>query len=216
MAFLSSVIDILLHIDKHLAAIIQSYGLLTYLILFFVILIETGLVLTPYLPGDSLLFAAGSLATVGSLNIFVLLIVLTLAAVLGDSLNYFIGYHFGEAVFLKSRFYHPEYLKKAQDFYQKHGRKTIILARFVPIVRTFAPFVAGMGKMKYSSFLINNIIGGIVWVFLFVLAGYFLGGLSIVKENFSLFILIIIAVSIVPLLIEVVKHFWKKNYHKSA
>src|SRR3989344_5158356 len=158
MAFLSSVIDILLHIDKHLAAIIQSYGLLTYLILFFVILIETGLVLTPYLPGDSLLFAAGSLATVGSLNIFVLLIVLTLAAVLGDSLNYFIGYHFGEAVFLKSRFYHPEYLKKAQDFYQKHGRKTIILARFVPIVRTFAPFVAGMGKMKYSSFLINSSI----------------------------------------------------------
>ncbi|HLD39869.1 MAG TPA: VTT domain-containing protein, partial [Candidatus Nanoarchaeia archaeon] len=178
MTFLNSVIDILLHLDKHLAVIIQSYGLLTYLLLFFVILIETGLVITPYLPGDSLLFAAGSLASVGSLNIFLLLIVLTTAAILGDSLNYFIGYHFGEAVFLKSKFYHPEYLQKAQDFYHKYGRKTLILARFVPIVRTFAPFVAGMGKMKYSSFLINNIIGGIIWVFLFVLAGYFLGGLS--------------------------------------
>ena len=216
MTFLNSVIDILLHLDKHLAVIIQSYGLLTYLLLFFVILIETGLVITPYLPGDSLLFAAGSLASVGSLNIFLLLIVLTTAAILGDSLNYFIGYHFGEAVFLKSKFYHPEYLQKAQDFYHKYGRKTLILARFVPIVRTFAPFVAGMGKMKYSSFLINNIIGGIIWVFLFVLAGYFLGGLSIVKENFSLFILIIILLSIVPLLFEVVKHFWKKNYHKAV
>jgi len=215
MTFLNSVIDILLHLDKHLAVIIQSYGLLTYLLLFFVILIETGLVITPYLPGDSLLFAAGSLASVGSLNIFLLLIVLTTAAILGDSLNYFIGYHFGEAVFLKSKFYHPEYLQKAQDFYHKYGRKTLILARFVPIVRTFAPFVAGMGKMKYSSFLINNIIGGIIWVFLFVLAGYFLGGLSIVKENFSIFILIIILLSIVPLLFEVVKHFWKKNYHKT-
>ena len=216
MTFLNSVIDILLHLDKHLAVIIQSYGLLTYLLLFFVILIETGLVITPYLPGDSLLFAAGSLASVGSLNIFLLLIVLTTAAILGDSLNYFIGYHFGEAVFLKSKFYHPEYLQKAQDFYHKYGRKTLILARFVPIVRTFAPFVAGMGKMKYSSFLINNIIGGIIWVFLFVLAGYFLGGLSIVKENFSIFILIIIFLSIVPLLFEVVKHFWKKNYHKAV
>jgi|SRR3989338_328156 len=216
MTFLNSVIDILLHLDKHLAVIIQSYGLLTYLLLFFVILIETGLVITPYLPGDSLLFAAGSLASVGSLNIFLLLIVLTTAAILGDSLNYFIGYHFGEAVFLKSKFYHPEYLQKAQDFYHKYGRKTLILARFVPIVRTFAPFVAGMGKMKYSSFLINNIIGGIIWVFLFVLAGYFLGGLSIVKENFSIFILIIIFLSVIPLLFELINHYRKKNYHKAV
>ena len=139
---------------------------------------------------------------------------LTVAAILGDSLNYFIGYHFGEAVFLKSKFYHPEYLKKAQDFYHKYGRKTIILARFVPIVRTFAPFVAGMGKMRYSSFLINNVIGGIIWVFLFVLTGYFLGSLSLVKENFSIFILIIIFLSVIPLLFEVINHYRKKRHQK--
>jgi len=214
MALLASFIDLILHIDIHLAAIIQSYGSLTYALLFLIIFIETGLVLTPFLPGDSLLFAAGSFAAIGSLNIYLLLFLLTVAAILGDSLNYFIGYHFGQSVFNKSRFFHPEYLEKTKTFYEKYGRKTIILARFVPIVRTFAPFVAGIGKMNYSTFLLNNIIGGIAWVLLFVLGGYFLGGLSLVKENFSLFILMIIIVSLIPLLVELVKHYRKKNLHQ--
>ena len=169
----------------------------------------------PFLPGDSLIFVAGSLAANSSLNIIILLIVLISAAILGDSFNYLLGRNFGEALFLKSRFYHPEYLIKTQKFYQKHGKKTIVLARFLPAVRTFAPFVAGIGKMNYSTFLYYNIIGGIIWVALFALGGYFLGNIPFVQENFFIFILMIIFASLIPLAMEIVRHQYQKRYHKT-
>ncbi len=216
MSFLSTLFDFIFHIDKHLAEIVASYGPFAYLLLFLIIFAETGFVLTPFLPGDSLLFAAGSLAANSSLNIVVLIISLTIAAILGDSFNYFIGYHFGEKVFAKSKLYHGEYMQKTTHFYDKHGKKTIILARFIPVVRTFAPFVAGISKMKYSTFLFYNVVGGIVWISLFLLGGYFLGSLSFVQENYSLFIIGIIVTSLIPLVIEIIKHYRKKSYHESS
>ena len=170
---INSIMDLFMHLDKYLGAIINQYGIIVYFLLFFIIFIETGLVITPFLPGDSLLFAAGTFAVIGSLNIFYVLILLSIAAILGDSFNYFLGFKFGRKAFKKDKgiFLNKQYLLKTENFYEKHGSKTIIFARFIPIVRTFAPFVAGIGRMRYKKFLVYNIIGGIFWVCLFVLAG---------------------------------------------
>ncbi len=207
MEFLKDFIDIFLHLDKHLSTVIQAYGGWTYLILLLIIFCETGLVVTPILPGDSLLFAIGSFAALGALKLEYLLVGLSIAAILGDSVNYAIGHYMGPKVFTKkdSRIFRKEYLDKTHRFYEKYGAKTIIFARFVPIVRTFAPFVAGIGAMSYGKFLTYNIIGGIAWICLFVLGGYFFGGLQIVKQNFTLVILAIIALSVMPGVIEYVR-----------
>ncbi len=193
-------IGIFLHLDKHLNIVIQNYGIWTYLIIFLIVFCETGLVITPLLPGDSLLFAAGSFAGMGMLDVGLLFLFLGGAAILGDSVNYYIGSRIGPRVFQKdnSRIFKKEYLDKTQRFYEKYGGKTIILARFVPIVRTFAPFVAGVGTMSYRRFAAFNIAGGILWVGIFVFGGYYLGGLPIVKQNFSIVILVVIFISILP------------------
>lgn len=211
MEIVAAFIEIFLHLDKHLNVVIQSYGVWTYLILFLIVFCETGLVVTPLLPGDSLLFAAGSFAALGSLDLRWLFLLLCTAAILGDTLNYSIGRFMGPKVFHKtnSRIFKKEYLEKTHKFYEKYGGKTIILARFVPIVRTFAPFVAGVGTMSYSRFVAFNITGGIAWVGIFIFGGYYFGGLSVVKHNFSIVILAIIFISILPGLIEYVRH--KRN-----
>ena len=204
-------IDFFLHIDKNLALIIQNYGTFTYVLLFLIIFCETGLVITPFLPGDSLIFAAGALAASGMMNVIFLFIILSLAAIIGDSINYLIGSMIGPRIFHeKNRFLKKEYLDKTQKFYEKYGGKTIIIARFIPIIRTFAPFVAGIGKMKYKKFLFYNIIGGILWVSLFLFAGYFFGSLSFVKNNFSLVIIAIIIISIIPAIIEYLRCKYKE------
>lgn len=211
-----NLIDIFLqffvHLDKNLEILVSSYGILIYPIIFIIIFAETGLVLFPFLPGDSLLFAAGALAALGSMNILVLFLILIVAAVLGDTINYWIGYYLGSKVFRqKSKFFKKEYLIRTQKFYEKYGAKTIILARFVPVIRTFAPFVAGIGRMNYSKFLFYNVSGGLAWVSLFLFSGYFLGNFEFVKNNFSLFIISIILLSLVPGLIEYLRHRLKKN-----
>ena len=204
MEFIKDFIDLFLHLDTHLQTVIQNYGTWTYVILFLIIFCETGLVVTPILPGDSLLFAAGAFAATGSLDLAWLLILLTVAAVLGDAVNYAIGHFMGPKVFSQpdSRFLKREYLDRTHQFYEKYGGKTIIIARFVPIVRTFAPFVAGVGSMTYAKFASYNVIGGLLWVGVCVLAGYAFGNIPVVKENFTLVILGIIFVSILPGIIE--------------
>ncbi len=199
---LNIAIDLFLHLDKHLAELITTYGVWTYGLLFLVIFMETGFVVTPFLPGDSLLFAAGTFAALGALNVFMLAGLLMAAAILGDTVNYWIGHHLGERAY-QSRWIKKEYLDRTHAFFEKHGGKTIFLARFVPIVRTFAPFVAGVGRMSYGYFLSYNVIGGIVWVTLFTFAGYFFGNIPIIKHNFSLVILAIILISVLPMGIEV-------------
>lgn len=201
---IKELLDFILHIDKYLIIVIQNYGVLVYFLLFAILFIETGFVMVPFLPGDSLLFVAGTLAGTGELDVYVLLITLSLAAILGDTLNYWMGSFFGEKVF--SRFIKQDYMERTKIFYEKHGKKTIVLARFVPIIRTFAPFVAGIGKMKYSTFLSYNIIGGLAWVFLFILAGYFFGSIPIVEKNLTLVIFIIIFLSFIPVAMEYWKH----------
>ena len=213
-------IDLFLHLDKHLADVISTYGNLTYLILFLIVFLETGLVVTPFLPGDSLLFAAGALATQSDMNINILLIGLTVAAILGDALNYQFGKFFGaKALNMGDRWYFKkEYINKTEKFYQKYGGKTIIIARFVPIVRTFAPFLAGVGEMRYLKFASYNIIGAILWVNTLTLAGYFFGGIDIVKKNFALVVVAIIVLSILPAVFEILsqKSETKKQLKKSA
>lgn len=207
MGIINNMIDFVLHLDKYLSLIIQNFGALTYFILFLIIFAETGLVAAPFLPGDSLLFAAGTFAAIGSLNVLWLFAILAAAAVLGDSLNYAIGKFIGPRMFKEhSRFLKKEYLDKTHKFYEKYGKKAIVLARFVPIVRTFAPFLAGLGKMSYAHFLFYNIFGGILWVAIFVFGGYFFGNIPLVKENFTIVIFIIIIVSFLPMLIEVYRH----------
>jgi len=200
-------IDFILHIDKYLIDLINLFGLWIYIILFLIIFCETGFVVTPFLPGDSLLFTSGTLAGIGSMNLYFLFIIFTTAAILGDSTNYFIGYKVGPKVFNqeKSIFFNKEYLNKAEKFYEKHGNKAIFLSRFVPIIRTFAPFVAGIGKMNYFKFLLYNILGGLTWVSLFLFGGYFFGNIPFVKENFSFFIIGIIVISFIPIIIEIIK-----------
>jgi membrane-associated protein len=207
MEVISAIISFILHIDTHLTEIVGLYGTLSYGILFSIVFAETGLVVTPFLPGDSLLFAVGALSAIGAMNIFVSLAVLFAAAVIGDAANYWIGHFFGQKIIDSSRFpmVKKEHIDKAQAFYAKHGGKAIVLSRFVPIVRTFAPFVAGVGRMKYRQFLYYNVIGGAAWVLLFTLAGFFFGNIPSVKDNFSLVILAIIAVSVLPMAWEMIK-----------
>jgi membrane-associated protein len=214
MEIIKNIVDIFLHIDIHLNAIIQSCGNWTYLLLFIIIFAETGLVVTPFLPGDSLLFATGALAAIGSFNIFWLFIILLSAAIIGDSVNYAIGKIFGERLFQKenSRIFKKKYLTRTHKFYEKYGGKTIILARFIPIVRTFAPFVAGVGKMSYLYFFIYNITGAILWVSVFVLGGFYFGNVPIVKHNFSIVIFAIIILSVLPAVIE----FWRHHKNKKT
>jgi membrane-associated protein len=209
MNLINLFVDLFLHLDKHLSVVIQTYGTWTYLLLFLIIFMETGFVVTPFLPGDSLLFAAGTFASpaLGSpLNIFVVWILMCIAAVVGDTANYWIGHFIGPRAFSGDvRFLKKEYLDRTEAFYQKHGGKTIVLARFVPIIRTFAPFVAGVGKMTYGHFIAYNVIGGIAWVSLFTFGGYFFGNLTFVKENFSFVVLAIILISVMPAFIEVIR-----------
>lgn len=208
MELIAGFIDIFVHLDKYLSMVIQQYGTVTYVILFLIIFCETGFVVTPFLPGDSLLFAAGTFAAMGALDLSSLLVLLTIAAVAGDTVNYWIGSLVGPKVFCRDdvRFLNKKHLERTHHFYEKYGSKTIIIARFVPIVRTFAPFVAGIGRMTYRRFISYNIIGGILWIAVCVLAGYFFGNLPLVKENFSLAILAIIVVSIMPGVVEIVRH----------
>ncbi len=201
---ITSLIDLFLHLDKHLNIIIRDYGLWTYLILFIIIFCETGLVVTPILPGDSLLFAAGAFAAGGVLNPFWLFVLLAIAAVAGDTVNYWIGNWVGPKIFQQEKvpFLKKEYLTRTHEFYERHGGKTIIIARFIPIIRTFAPFVAGIGQMTYFRFISYNVIGGMAWIAVFVYGGYFFGNLPVVKRNFTLVILVIILISVMPGVIE--------------
>lgn len=212
--FCSCLFELFLHLDKHLAEAIIKYETWTYVLLFCVIFAETGFVVTPFLPGDSLLFAAGSLAALGNspLNVHLLAFILIIAAVVGDSINYSVGRFIGPKIFEqeKIKFLKKEHLVKTHQFYEKHGGKTIILARFIPIIRTFAPFVAGIGEMTYFKFISYNIIGGVAWILLFVYSGYFFGNLSFVKSNFSFVVVAIIFISILPMLYEFLKHKFKK------
>lgn len=216
MEYLDYFMNILLNIDDYLLQIVTDYRSWTYLILFLIIFCETGLVVTPFLPGDSLLFATGALAATGALNLWAVLGLLCLAAFLGDSVNYSIGRYFGQKILDKDyRFINQNHILKTQNFYAKHGGKTIIFARFVPIIRTFAPFVAGIGKMNYSQFIFYNLIGGIFWVVICIFAGYFFGNIPIVKDNFSVVVLTIIIISILPVIIEFIKHKRKNKNPES-
>ena len=208
MELIKGFIEILLHLDTHVDLVIRTYGFWTYGIFFLIIFLETGLVVTPFLPGDSLLFAAGAFAALGSLDTKWLIMLLSIAAIAGDTLNYWIGYIVGPKVFSKekSRFLNKDYLYRTHQFYERYGGKTIILARFIPIIRTFAPFVAGIGSMTYGRFIAYNIVGGIAWVAIFVLGGYFFGNIPSIKENFSLVIAAIIFLSILPGIIEFLRH----------
>ena len=208
MEFAQSLIDLFLHLDRHLDGIIRDYGVWTYALLFLVIFCETGLVVMPFLPGDSLLFAVGTFCALGSLRLEVVLPLLMIAAILGDTVNYWIGHRIGPGIFRREdvRLLNRKHLDRAHAFYEKHGGKTIILARFLPIFRTFAPFVAGIGSMTYPRFVAYNIIGGVVWVAMFTLAGNFFGTIPAVRKNFALVILAIIAISVLPPLVELVRH----------
>jgi membrane-associated protein len=211
-------IDFILHIDDYLVKLIAQYGPLIYGILFAIIFAETGLVVTPFLPGDSLLFAAGALSTAGvesgKMNIFLLWGLLSVAAILGDSVNYAIGRRLGTRIFSdNARILKTSHLRKTEAFYEKHGSKTIILARFVPIVRTFAPFVAGVGNMNYRRFATYNVVGGVLWVTLFLAAGYFFGQLEFVKKNFELVAVGIVLVSVLPMVYEFVKERRERAQH---
>ncbi|HEX9617913.1 MAG TPA: DedA family protein [Anaerolineales bacterium] len=203
MELIQFFIDFFLHLDEHLSVVIQNYGTWTYLLLFAIIFMETGLVVTPFLPGDSLLFAAGTFAGLGSLNVTLLFFLLASAAIIGDTVNYWIGHYIGPRAFSGNvRFLKKEYLERTHEFYERHGGKTIILARFIPIIRTFAPFVAGVGAMTYPRFFAYNVVGAILWVALFTFGGYFFGNLPAVKENFTFVILAIILISVLPGVVE--------------
>lgn len=219
MELIHTVIDFILHIDVHLQAMVAQYGVWIYAILFLILFCETGLVVTPFLPGDSLLFVAGALAAIpdSALNVHVMAVLLCVAAILGDAVNYTIGRLFGDKLFSNpnSKIFRRSYLDKTHQFYERHGGKTIILARFVPIVRTFAPFVAGMGKMSYRHFALFNVAGGLLWVLLFSYAGYFFGNLPAVQKNIHYLIIAIILVSVLPGVVEVLRHRRAARQQKS-
>ncbi|HSA95053.1 MAG TPA: DedA family protein [Acidobacteriota bacterium] len=208
MGLLEKIIDIALHLDRYLSGIIQQYGVWTYALLFAVIFIETGFVVMPFLPGDSLLFAAGTFAALKALDIRLLLLILSAAAIIGDTVNYWVGHHLGPKVFCRedARFFKKEHLDRTHAFYEKHGGKTIIIARFVPIIRSFAPLLAGIGRMSYGRFLAFNVIGGVGWVVLLTGAGYFFGNIPLVRNNYSMAIIAIIAISTVPIVVEWARH----------
>ena len=212
MEVLKKIIDLFLHVDKNLAVIISQYGMLTYGILFLVVFMETGLVVTPFLPGDSLLFASGALAAMGSFKIWILYPLMLAAAIIGDTVNYWIGDYLGKEVFEKnSKIFKKEYLDEAEEFYAKHGGKAIVFARFVPIVRTFAPFVAGVSKMSYKHFIAYNVIGGFAWVTMFLFGGFLFGNIPFVKENFHYVVVVIVLISVVPIFWEGAKRRRKKS-----
>ncbi len=218
MNFILYLIEFIMHIDKHLGQIIQTYGTETYLILFLIVFCETGLVFLPFLPGDSLIFAASAFAALGSLNIFVLYFMLLFAAFIGDTVNYSIGKKLTNKIesLEKRKIIKKEYIEKTEAFFKKHGGKSIVLARFVPIVRTFAPFVAGSGKMHYSRFIKFNLLGSFLWVTLFCTMGYFFGNIPFVKERFSLVIIAIILLSASPIIIGYISSKIKKSRNKSV
>jgi len=204
MDIIKFLIDFIIHIDVHLGQIISTYGVVTYIILFLIIFMETGLVFTPFLPGDSLLFAAGAFAALNSLNIWLLFFFLSIAAILGDTANYWIGYFFGKKIVAHPKIPIDEsHIEETQKFFHKHGGKTIILARFIPFIRTFAPFVAGVGRMKYQQFFSYNVIGGLLWVSIATFTGYFFGNIKFVKENFSLVIIAVVIISLIPIFVEI-------------
>ncbi|MFZ4627938.1 MAG: DedA family protein [Blastocatellia bacterium] len=207
MELLTQLIDLILHLDRYLVDLVTKFGGWTYAILFLIIFCETGLVLMPFLPGDSLLFAIGALTSTGALDVYWISILLIIAAILGDTVNYWIGHSIGPRIFTsnQSRWLNREHLERTHRFYEKYGGKTIILARFMPIIRTFAPFVAGIGRMSYGRFLLYNVVGGVIWIVLFVAAGFWFGNIPIVKRNFTLVILAIIVLSILPAVIE----YWR-------
>jgi membrane-associated protein len=207
MELISSLIDFILHLDKHLVEIVQQYGTLSYGILFLIIFCETGLVVTPFLPGDSLLFAVGALAAKGALKVYWIYLLLGLAAILGDSTNYWIGYFVGPKVFRSesSRWLNRKHLERTHGFYKKYGGKTVIVARFIPIIRTFAPFVAGIGRMAYLKFLLFSVTGTVLWIGGFVTAGYWFGNIPFVQENFSVVVIAIIIISLMPAVIEALR-----------
>jgi len=211
MEIIKNFIEIILHLDTHLSSFVGQYGNLTYGILFLIIFAETGFVVTPFLPGDSLLFAAGAIAALGSLNVGFIVLLLIGAAVFGDTVNYWIGHYFGRKIVdnPKIKFINQEHIDKTEQFYKKYGAKTIILARFVPIVRTFAPFVAGVGSMHYSTFILYNVIGGATWVSAFTMLGYFFGNMPFVKHNFHYAVFAIIGLSLLPMVYEYIQH--KRN-----
>ena len=211
MGLLKTFIDFIIHLDKNLALIIQGFGIWTYLLLFLAVFAETGLVVAPFLPGDSLLFAAGTFAAVGSFNVMLLFAILCCASIAGDNLNYFVGRFAGKKIAKsKNKFVKKEYIDKTHKFYAKYGAKTVVIARFMPIVRTFSPFVAGIGKMKYIKFLAYSIIGALLWVGLFVFGGYFFGNIPVIRNNFSITIMIIIILSITPAVIG----YWRHKQQK--
>lgn len=217
MEFILTFIEFILHLDTHLTVLVAQFGTLTYMILFLIVFMETGFVVTPFLPGDSLLFAAGALASLGSLNIFMLYILLAAAAIVGDTVNYWTGRTVGPRIFNKDTgfFLNKDHLMRTYKFYEAHGGKTIILARFIPIIRTFAPFIAGIGKMNYPRFLLYNITGGLLWVSIFTIGGFYFGNIPVVKQNFSVVIFGIIAVSVLPLVIEFAHHRYKRTFKKA-
>jgi membrane-associated protein len=217
MPSFKELVDVFLHVDKHLAELCIQYGTLTYAILFAVIFAETGLVITPFLPGDSLLFAAGTLAAKDALDPYALFVLLTISAVLGDGVNYAVGKYLGPRLLKNpdSKIFRKSYLDKTHAFYEKYGGKTIIIARFVPIVRTFAPFVAGVGPMSYGRFFAFNVSGGILWVAICVFAGYFFGRIPFVEENFELVVLAIIFISVLPMLIEYRNHRLRARHERA-
>ena len=201
-------VDFILHIGDHLQELVKNYGNWIYAILFAIVFCETGLVVLPFLPGDSMLFAAGTIAAVGDMNIFVLIGLLIVAAILGDFVNFEIGKHFGQKLFSNpnSKIFKQSYLQKTHDYYERYGGRTIIIARFIPIVRTFAPFVGGMGNMNYAQFARYNIVGAVLWVVSFTTLGYFFGQLPFVKEHFSWIMIAIIVFSVVPMIVEIIRH----------
>jgi membrane-associated protein len=212
LELLLQLVDIVLHVDKYLNIIIQSFGMWSYLILFIIVFCETGLVVTPFLPGDSLLFAAGALAAIGAFDVTTVIIVFASAAIIGDNVNYWIGHYIGPKIFHKENvpFLNKKYLDRTHAFYEKHGGKTVIMGRFIPIIRTFMPFVAGLGRMTYPRFLVYDISGGIAWPSIFVLSGYFFGNIPFVKKYFSLVIIAIIVISVIPIIYQIIRMRFQK------
>ena len=213
MELIKDFFELIMHLDQHLNSLVQNYGTWTYLILFLIIFCETGLVVTPFLPGDSLLFALGALAARGILQIELLLMLLYMATICGDSVNYWIGYFTGAEIFEKKKipFIKKEYLDRTHQFYEKHGGKTITLARYIPIIRTFAPFVAGVGRMNYGRFLIYSVFGGITWITIFLCVGYFFGNLPFIKENFIVVVMAIVGISLLPMAFEILRKFFQRS-----